>query len=215
MSTLAVIPARGGSQRIPRKNIKEFLGHPIIWYPIQEALRAFDEVVVSTEDNEIKRVAIECGAGVVDRPDSLADDHTPAAHAVAHAAEMFKHEIVACIYPCAVFARAEMMNRAACEMGDFDSAFTVVQYSHPVERVLRIEGEQVQFDDQSTRYVRTQDFTKGYHDAGQFYIMRRELLLRDKSLFFDRMRAIVLGEHECQDMDTLEDWRMAELKWTT
>ena len=214
MRSLAVIPARGGSKRIPRKNIKEFLGHPVMWYPIQASLKVFDKTVVSTEDKEIKQVALECGAEVVDRPREFADDFTPTGIVTAETAKLFPdYDLVACIYPTAVFVTPQLLREAMERLGDADCIFPMVRYSHPIQRALKIEGGLVKFANPEFRNVRTQDCSPRYNDAGQFYIMHREPLIEHRNIYFERMVPLILSESQVQDMDTLDDWKIAEIKY--
>lgn len=214
MDSLCVIPARGGSKRIPRKNIKEFMGKPIIWYPIQASLKVFDTTVVSTDDEEIKEIALNAGAMVVDRPRELADDFTPTGVVAAETAKLFPgYDIIGMIYPTAVFVTPQLLTRAINELGDADSIFTVIKYGHPIQRALKIEDGKMQFVSMEARNTRTQDLEPMYNDAGQLYIMKRDPLIEHKNMYFENMRPLIIGEHEAQDMDTLEDWRMAEIKY--
>lgn len=212
--SLAIIPARGGSKRIPRKNIKEFMGKPAIWYPIQAALRGFDRVVVSTEDPEIRRVALDCGAGVVQRPFDLADDYTTTGVVAAETAKLFpEYDKIGMIYATAVFVTPQMIARAFNEMGEADCIFTVIKYGHPIQRALRIENGLLKFNNPEVKNVRTQDLEPMYNDAGMLYIMNRQPLIEHKNMYFENMKGLVIDEHEAQDMDTLEDWRLGEIKF--
>jgi len=214
MASLAVIPARGGSRRIPRKNIKEFLGHPIIWYPIQAALRVFDKVVVSTEDAEIKQIASQWKAEVIDRPLYLADDYTTTGEVATETAMLFpEYEVVGMLYPTAVFVTPELIRRAIDDLGDADSIFTVIEYGHPIQRALTIENGLMQFINQGLKTVRTQDLAPRYFDAGQLYIMKREALIKNRTMYSEKMRPLVIKDYEAQDLDTLDDWRVAEIKY--
>jgi len=210
---IAIIPARGGSKRIPRKNIKDFRGHPVIWYPINVAKEMFDKVVVSTEDAEIKGVAKACGAEVYDRPPYLADDLTPAGQVIADCLEHYPgYNLVACIYPTAVFATKKLINRAFEEMGKADEIFPIIKYGHPIQRALRLHEGYTSMMQPKFTEVRTQDCVPAYFDSGQFYIMRVKEFMKQKTLSMNRAKPIILEESQAQDMDTEEDWKMAELK---
>lgn len=212
--SLAIIPARGGSKRIPRKNIKEFMGKPAIWYPIQSALRGFDQVVVSTEDEEIRDVALKCGAEVVQRPFGLADDYTTTGVVAAETAKLFpEYDKIGMLYATAVFVTPQMIRKAFDEMGTADCIFTVIKYGHPIQRALRIEEGLLKFNNPEVKNVRTQDLQPMYNDAGMLYIMNREPLIENKNMYFENMKGLVIEEHEAQDMDTLEDWKLAEIKY--
>lgn len=212
--SLAIIPARGGSKRIPRKNIKEFMGKPAIWYPIQSALRGFDRVVVSTEDEEIRDVALKCGAEVVQRPFGLADDYTTTGVVAAETAKLFpEYNKIGMLYATAVFVTPQMITKAFNEMGEADCIFTVIKYGHPIQRALRIEDGLLKFNNPEVKNVRTQDLQPMYNDAGMLYIMNRGPLIENKNMYFENMKGLVIEEHEAQDMDTLEDWKLAEIKY--
>lgn len=212
--SLAIIPARGGSKRIPRKNIKEFMGKPAIWYPIQAALKGFDRVVVSTEDEEIRDVVLKCGAEVVQRSFGLADDYTTTGVVAAETAKLFpEYDKIGMLYATAVFVTPQMIRKAFDEMGTADCIFTVIKYGHPIQRALRIEDGLLKFNNPEVKNVRTQDLQPMYNDAGMLYIMNREPLIENKNMYFENMKGLVIEEHEAQDMDTLEDWKLAEIKY--
>ena len=224
MKILAIIPARGGSKRIPKKNIKEFCGRPVIAWPIGAALRSrcFDEVMVSTDSEEIAAVAREYGAGVpFMRSAKAADDYATTADVLLEVLDEYERrgcrfDAVACIYATAPFIR-EYRLREACrllESGMCESAFTCVEYSYPVQRGLRVCSDGMvcmRFPEYSS--ARSQDLEPTYHDAGQFYVCTVESLRRDRSLWGQETRPIVLPELEVQDLDTETDWKLAEMKY--
>jgi pseudaminic acid cytidylyltransferase len=211
---IAIIPARGGSKRIPHKNIKEFLGKPIIWYPIKTALKVFDKVVVSTDDYEIAEVSREAGAEVAMRPPELSDDLTPSGIVIAEVAKFYPdYDTIACIYPTAVFTTQDMLVDALKRLGDNDCVFPVVEYGHPIQRALKIDNGLVSFVEPENKNIRTQDLEPRYHDAGQFYIIKREPLIEQRNLYFERMAPIIMKDSAVHDIDTPEDWRTAELKY--
>lgn len=217
---LAIIPARGGSKRIPRKNIRPFAGKPMIRYAIDAALASglFGHVVVSTDDPEIADIARAGGAEVPFlRPASLSDDHTPTVPVIAHAIEAcaalgWSADQVCCLYPCGpllepadILAAYELLVRAGA-----DYAFPVVPFPSAIQRALRREP------DGTTRpffaeYVdtRTQDLEPAFHDAGQFYWGRTEAWLAGRSIH-GHGATIVLPEWRVVDIDTPEDWDRAE-----
>ena len=223
MSCLAIIPARGGSKRIPRKNIKGFLGKPIIAYSIEAALDSgiFDEVMVSTDDCEIAEVAREYGASVpfFRSAETSTDTAGTVPVLVEVLGEYAKHgknfEYVCCIYPCAPFVTATKL-REGMEMLvalQADSVFPVVKYSYPPQRCLVIRGERVEMLNSESYNMRTQDFEALYHDAGQFYFAKRESLLTEGKLYCKHSLPLVMPETEVQDIDSEEDWKIAEIKY--
>lgn len=222
MSAIAIIPARGGSKRIPRKNVRPFAGKPMIAWSIEAALasRVFDEVVVSTDDEEIAAVARSCGAQVpFRRPPELSDDHTPTLPVIAHAIRWWEEnksslDYCCCIYATAPFLEAESL-RAGLEIlrknPDGDFAFSVTTYAFPIFRALQIlETGRVQMFWPENEMKRSQDLPEAWHDAGQFYWGRRDAFLGSSGLFSARSYPVVLPRHLVQDIDTLEDWKRAE-----
>jgi N-acylneuraminate cytidylyltransferase len=218
---LAVIPARGGSKRIPRKNIKSFCGKPIIAWSIEAALQSdcFDNVVVSTDDDEIAEVARQCGAQVpFMRPTTLSDDHTGTIPVIRHAIEWFSErgkvsDQVCCIYATAPFIGAADIRRGLeilTEVGS-DYAFTVTKYPFPIQRAIRItaKGQMAMFEPEYFS-TRSQDLEEAYHDAGQFYWGRATAWLNGNVIFGPHAAAIQLPRYRVQDIDTDEDWQMAE-----
>ena len=218
---LAVIPARGGSKRIPRKNIKLFHGRPMIAWSIDAAKCSdcFDEIVVSTDDEEIARVAEECGASVpFRRPAELANDHAATQPVVAHAIDWFIEQgqlpgAVCCIYPTAPFVTAEDIIRGleTLETSGGDYAFAVTSYAFPIQRAIRInEAGRVEMFDPAFFGVRSQDLEPAFHDAGQFYWGRSSAWRTGKPLFSPDAVPVRMPRHRVQDIDTPEDWARAE-----
>ncbi len=217
---LAVIPARGGSKRIPRKNIKSFCGKPMIAWSIEAALQSgcFDEVIVSTDDAEIADVARQWGAGVpFMRPAALADDYTGTIPVVRHAIEWFRAtgrspEQVCCIYATAPFVRAEDLSSGfdVMERSGADYAFSVTSYPFPIQRAIRITAEQrVEMLNPEHFNTRSQDLEEAFHDAGQFYWGRSAAWVAGKLLFSHDAAPVLLPRHRVQDIDTAEDWERA------
>lgn len=218
---LAVIPARGGSKRIPRKNIKSFFGKPIIAWSIQTALgsQCFDHVIVSTDDEEIAKISRQWGAETpFYRPEELSNDHTGTIPVIKHAIEWFaehRHlpDITCCIYATAPFVRKVDLKQGLDMLttNDCDYAFPVTSYPFPIQRAIKLTNagrvEMFQPEHFSTR---SQDLIEAYHDAGQFYWGRSSAWLEEKSLFSQASCPIVLPRHRVQDIDTLEDWERAE-----
>jgi N-acylneuraminate cytidylyltransferase len=221
MMRIAVIPARGGSKRIPRKNIKDFSGKPIIAWSIAAALESgcFERVVVSTDDAEIAEVSRQYGADVpFRRPAELADDHTGTIAVIAHAIKWFQHhgkqpEKVCCIYATAPFVRAEDIRRGlkVLEQTGCDYAFSVTRYASPIQRAFRITANGlVRMFYPELFNTRSQDLEEAYHDAAQFYWGHAEAWLLGKMIFSSDAAPVILPRHRVQDIDTPEDWMCAE-----
>jgi N-acylneuraminate cytidylyltransferase len=219
---IAVIPARGGSKRIPRKNVKPFCGRPMIAWPIAAARESgcFDHIIVSTDDDEIARVALECGAEVpFSRPEELSDDFTATRPVVIHAIREAEKRWGPAEFTCCMYATSPFMTAADIRNGldvlmgsDADFAFAVTTFSYPIQRALkRTAGNRVAMFQPEHRLTRSQDLEEAYHDAGQFYWGRTRAFLEDRQTFSDSAIPIVLPRSRVQDIDTLEDWRRAEL----
>lgn len=219
---IAVIPARGGSKRIPRKNIKPFAGKPMIGYAIEAALacEAIDRVVVSTDDEEISRIAKEFGAELpFCRPAELADDITPTVPVIAHAIEACRElgwdvTHACCIYPGVPFIRTEDLGKALTLLEEHDGegyTFPVTGFPSPIQRALKRsdDGKVAPFNPEHVG-TRTQDLEPGYFDAGQFYWGGAEAWLAGLNIHAHG-RAIVLPEWRVVDIDTTEDWDRAEM----
>ena len=218
---LAVIPARGGSKRIPRKNIKPFCGKPIIAWSIEAAHQSgcFDEVIVSTDDLEIADVARHWGAGVpFIRPAALADDHTGTIPVVRHAIEWFQQagrqpSQVCCIYSTAPFVQVDDLRRGLdLLLNNLCSyAFSVTSYPFPIQRAIRItEQGRVEMFYPEHSNTRSQDLEAAWHDAGQFYWGESKAWVDDLVLFSSSSVPVPLPRHRVQDIDTPEDWLRAE-----
>lgn len=218
---LAVIPARGGSKRIPRKNIRMFCGKPMIAWSIEAALKSdcFDRVVVSTDDAEIAEVARKYGATTpFIRPTALSDDYTGTIPVVAHAVQWHLDSGIAathvcCVYATAPFVRAEDLQAGlnVLEEADSDYAFSVTSYPFPIQRAIRLdEVDRVSMFSPEHFNTRSQDLEEAFHDAGQFYWGKASAWLQGKIIFSQDSAAVKLGRHRVQDIDTLEDWVRAE-----
>jgi pseudaminic acid cytidylyltransferase len=220
---LCVIPARGGSKRIPRKNIKMFHGKPIIAYSIEAALKSniFDEVMVSTDDEQIKQIAKNYGAKVpFMRSDKNSDDLATTFEVLEEVINGYKavgtfYEKIGCLYPCAPFVTAEKLIQASKEMKDTGakSIFPIVKYSYPVQRALKMEATNVVYENPEFKNSRSQDLEARYHDAGQFYMMNTAVVLQKQEIVGVNSVALVVDELEVQDIDTMRDWKLAELKY--
>ena len=218
---IAVIPARGGSKRIPRKNIKLFCGKPMIAWSIEEALQSgcFDRIVVSTDDAEIAEVARQCGAQVpFMRPAELSDDHTGTTAVIAHAINWFAAQgqtlaQVCCLYATAPFVSADDLRRGLTVLTETgsDYAFSVTSYAFPIQRAIRInETGRVEMFNSEHFNTRSQDLEEAYHDAGQFYWGRADAWLQGRMIFSPAAAPVILPRHRVQDIDTPEDWTRAE-----
>lgn len=224
MKTLAVITARGGSKRIPRKNIKPFLGKPILLYSIQAALDAgvFDEVMVSTEDEEIAELARKTGAKVpFFRSGDTANDYATTADVLLEVLEQYRElgmqfDYVCCIYPTAPFVSAKRLRKAMEKLTaqGADALLPVVKFGFPPQRsVVMGEDGFLQFKWQEYMLARSQDLEPFYHDAGQFYCLKTDSFWEQKKLVMEKTISMELPESEVQDIDTEEDWRIAEAKF--
>lgn len=218
---VAIIPARGGSKRIPRKNIKDFCGKPMISYSIEAALDSelFDRVIVSTDDVEIAKIAKQYGAEVpFIRPPELSDDHTATIPVIAHAIEELQKEgpveIACCIYATAPFIQVKYLKEAYETLKDSKSvySFSATSFPFPIQRAIKInEQHQVEMFQPENFNTRSQDLEEAYHDAGQFYFGTSEAWLNAEPIFAKHSTAVILPRHLVQDIDTLEDFRRAEL----
>lgn len=223
MKNLCIIPARGGSKRIPRKNIKTFLGKPIIAYSIEAALDSgiFDEVMVSTDDEEFAGIARKYGASVPFlRSEATANDYATTVDVLLEVIEQYKlrgkiFESICCLYSTAPFVTSDRLKEAYSKLSDkIDACFTMVEYSYPIQRSLRINEEgQVEIKYPEYLKSRTQDLEKVYHDAGQFYFVKTDTLLNEKTVWCKRTAPLILSELEVQDLDTLTDWQLAQMKY--
>ena len=224
MSTknLAIITARGGSKRIPRKNIKPFCGKPILCYSIEAALSSgvFDEVMVSTDDEEIAQAAKKAGAKVpFFRSAETADDYASTDDVIMEVIKAYQQigqyfDSFCCIYPTAPFLSSERLRSAMELLKEADSVMPVVPFSYPPQRGLIVNDAgfvERQFPEYAT--ARSQDLPKIYHDCGQFYACRTDAFLAAGTTDVERLLPLVLTELEVQDIDTMEDWELAELKY--
>ncbi len=221
-NNLCIIPARGGSKRIPRKNIRDFLGKPIIAYSIEAALKSglFEEIIVSTDDQEIAEVAIKHGAKVpFMRSADASNDHATTMDVIFEVLGNYEKlqgkffEKVCCIYPTAPLIKEEHL-RAGFELlinKGFDSVFPVVSFGYPIWRGLKLEEGKTKMIWPEYQNSRSQDLEKAYHDAGQWYWFNPKKI--NKNLFTENTGSIILDEMEVQDIDHLSDWKIAEMKY--
>jgi pseudaminic acid cytidylyltransferase len=224
MSSIAIITARGGSKRIPRKNIRQFFGKPIIAYSIEAAIGSgiFDEVMVSTDDPEIAEVARRYGASVPfmrseknsDDTSSTVDVLTEVIRAYQNAGQSFDY--ACCLYPTAPFVTAEHL-KTAFEMlvgSDADTVLPVAAFSFPIQKSFKRDTHgRVSFTWQEYSNYHSQDLPKAYHDSGQFYFFRTKNFLENQKLFTDNTLGMEIPETQVQDINDEEDWRLAEIKF--
>lgn len=223
MKNLCIIPARGGSKRIPRKNIKPFMGKPIMAYSIEAALKSgiFDEVMVSTDDDEFAEVARQYGAKVpFMRSAATANDYATTEDVLIEVLDEYKKQgrefdNICCLYSTAPFVTSERLCEAFSNMQqeNADAIFTVVAYSYPIQRCLHIVDGKIGMKWPEYQTARSQDIETVYHDAGQFYFARVPQLRIEKDLWMKNCIPLILPETEVQDLDTLTDWQMAEMKF--
>ncbi len=220
---LAVITARGGSKRIPRKNIKEFCGKPIMAYSIEAALESniFDEVMVSTDDEEIKEIALKYGAKVpFMRSEEASNDMATTHEVILEVLRAYKElgmefEYVCCIYPTAPFVTKEKLQESFDKIikEAADTVIPIVAFSFPPQRCFIIKDEKVSFKWPENRLKRSQDLEKLYHDAGQFYFLNVERFQESENMIMENTVPIIVDEMEVQDIDNEVDWKLAELKY--
>lgn len=223
MSSLCIIPARGGSKRIPRKNIKPFLGKPMVVYAIENALKSglFDEVMVSTDDMEIASIAKESGASVpFMRSLENSNDFAGTFEVIEEVVREYKErgsifEKICCIYPCTPLLRIKDLFAAHAELerGGYSSVYPVVPYSTPIQRALKIAGENLEYIHPEYRFTRSQDLEKSFFDPGQFYWMKTNAVISQNGIFTANTGYIILDELYVQDIDNETDWKLAELKY--
>lgn len=219
---VAIITARGGSKRIPRKNIREFAGKPMLAWPIMAAQKAniFDRIIVSTDSEEIASAAVSFGAEVPFlRPPHLSDDHTPTAPVLLHALEALEADGAAvshacCIYPTAPFLRPDDLRLGLDELrqSGAPAALSVTTFDFPILRAFkRYEDGSIAFNWPQYELTRSQDLPELYHDAGQFYWVDTTAFRRSQRLVMPGARPVFLPRARVRDLDTLEDWEEAEL----
>lgn len=221
---IAIIPARGGSKRIPGKNIKMFAGKPLIAYSIDAAKASglFDKIIISTDSKEVAEVAKVFGADLpFMRPQALSNDVVGTRPVTNHAIQFcidnfYKPEFCCCIYATAPFLQAKYLQRgldALKQQSDKAFAFSVTSFPFPVQRALikSQAGVSPMFPENIGK--RSQDLEEAYHDAGQFYWGKTDDYLSSKKIFSQHSIPTVLPRHLVQDIDTLEDWQRAELMY--
>ena len=217
--SFCIIPARGGSKRIPRKNVRDFCGKPMIAWSIQAAVNSgcFDRIIVSTDDDTIAEVAESYGAEApFRRRDVLADDHTPTMPVIADAIERLNIEdqtAVCCLYATAPFVQPEDLQAGHKLLTETGGGFvlTVCTYAFPIQRALRRKASgEVEMFDTTKMQTRSQDLEEAWHDAGQFYWGQAQSWKSGQGIFEAGAQRLALPRHRVQDIDTEEDWQMAE-----
>lgn len=221
---IAIITARGGSKRIPKKNIKEFCGKPIIAYSIEAALKSniFDEVMVSTDSEEIADIARQYGASVpFMRSAKTSDDYATTSDVIMEVLEKYQEmgqtfDYICCIYPTAPFVTPDKLKEAMSimEKDDVVEVMPVVQFSYPPQRCFVIgDDNYMKYKYEEYMQSRSQDLEKQYHDAGQFYVYDADKYVKLSGKISGGIMPIIVSELEVQDIDNEDDWKIAELKY--
>lgn len=224
MNNLAIITARGGSKRIPRKNIKQFLGKPIIAYSIEAAIEAniYKEIMVSTDDAEIASIAQMYGASVpFFRSKEMSDDFAITADVISEVLNEYRRigqqfDVVSCIYPTAPFVTSSKLLEAyyLLEKSGADSVIPITKFSFPIWRSFGAKDGKLFFNWPENANKRSQDLPPAFHDCGQFYFLRVEEFIKSKKLITNNTLGLEVPESEVQDIDNEEDWKIAEIKYS-
>lgn len=223
MSMIAIITARGGSKRIPKKNIKDFYGKPMLAYAIEAAKNAeiFDEIMVSTDSEEIAEIAKKYGAAVpFMRSPETSNDFATTFDVLKEVLEEYKkndkeYERLCCIYPCVPFLKAETLKKAYKLMleKEAETLMPVCKYPAPIEWAMRIDDGILIADNAEKQLIRSQDLKPSYFDVGMFYFHKSELFFKDTKTLAPNTVGYIIDELECQDIDTPDDWKIAEMKY--
>lgn len=223
MSLIAIITARGGSKRIPKKNIKEFYGKPMLAYAIEAAKGAgiFDEIMVSTDSEEIAEVARKYGANVpFIRSERTSNDFATTFDVLEEVINEYKKqgkafEELCCIYPCVPFLTSKTLEDSykLMKQTKANALQPVCKYPTPVEWAMKIENGFLIPNDKAALQIRSQDLTPKYFDVGMFYFCNTEIMLKEKTVVPTNTSGYIIDETECQDIDTPDDWKMAEMKY--
>ncbi|MDZ4796388.1 MAG: pseudaminic acid cytidylyltransferase [Bacteroidota bacterium] len=224
MRSIAIIPARGGSKRIPRKNIKEFLGKPIIAYSIEAALNSglFDEVMVSTDDEEIALLSQQLGAQVpflrsAENANDFATTVDVLIEVIGHYENAGKkYEYGCCLYPTVPFITSKLLEKAKKQIvkNGYDCVFPILPFTYPIQRALKLGSDgRIELFQPEFLTKRSQDLTPAFHDSGQFYWFSIPAVLEHKTLWTKNTGALTISEMDAHDIDNLEDWKIAEFKY--
>lgn len=225
MPSLAIITARGGSKRIPHKNIRDFCGKPILAYSIEAAKTSgiFDTIMVSTDSIEIAKIAKQYGAIVPFlRSEKTSNDYATTADVIREVLLQYRksgtdYDWFCCLYPTAPFVTAEKLQKAAkiLMQSGVDSVIPVVQFSFPPQRALVLRNSMLRYQYPENESARSQDLEPLYHDAGQFYCCKTRAFLKQNTLITEAAAPLILPEEEVQDIDNDSDWTLAEIKYKT
>ena len=221
---ICIIPARGGSKRIPEKNIKAFNGKPIIAYSIEAAIQSkcFERVIVSTDDSKIADIAREYGAEVPWlRSAETANDHAPIIDAIIEVLEQLEYKVkgyenLCCILPTAPFVSPKKIieSHTMLIQENYSAIFPVVEFSYPIHRALQMDdANKVSMITPENMFKRSQDLPKSYHDVGQYYWIKIAAAVQEKTFLVENCGGIAINPLESQDIDTLDDWALAEIKY--
>jgi N-acylneuraminate cytidylyltransferase len=223
MHNLLIIPARGGSKRIPKKNIKIFNGKPIISWVIEEAKESgfFNEIMVSTDDTSIAEIAKQYGAKVpFYRSEKNANDFATLADVILEVITQYKNigkyfENICCILPTAALIKTKRILEGFNKLNDYNykTVVPVIKYSYPIQRSLKENNGILSLKEEKYINTRSQDLEDFYHDSGQFYWLNTKNFLAERKIFTDNTGFIEIKEYEAQDVDTLDDWEMLKLKY--
>lgn len=224
MNNIAIIPARGGSKRILRKNVKNFFGKPILAYSIEVAIESnlFDDIIVSTDDIEIATIAKKYGAQVpFFRSELNSSDFATTFDVIEEVINEQQlrnkeYDNICCIYPCAPLISKDLIINAfeVLKFNNFDTVFPIVKYGNPIQRALRLNNSRIEMFYPQFQTTRSQDLEIAYFDPGQFYWAQTEPLLKGRQLFLNNSGFIVIDEMAVQDIDNESDWRLAEIKYS-
>jgi len=224
MKNIAIIPARGGSKRIPKKNIRNFLGQPVIGYAINAAInsKVFDKVMVSTDNEEIANIAISYNAEIpFYRSKENSSDFASTDDALKEVIEYYNnkgehYDNACCIYPVNPFISEDKIIEGlkTLNSSNFDCVFSAVKYSYPIQRAFIInKDKKMEMINPDNYLTRSQDLDETFHDAGQFYWFKTKSFIKEKKLWTDNTSIVELSEKEVQDIDTESDWKVAEVKF--
>jgi N-acylneuraminate cytidylyltransferase len=219
--SIAIITARGGSKRIPRKNIKDFMGRPMLSYAIEAAKDSgvFSEIMVSTDDEEIAAVAKASGAAVPFlRSERTSDDYATTYDVLEEViCEYGKtgrfFDSLCCIYPCVPFLSSLSLCKASQELVNANAVIPVCRYPVPIEWAMKIKEGNLYPYDAKAQQIRSQDIEPKYYDVGMFYFIKTKVFAEEKTIVPSNTAAFIISDAECQDIDTPEDWAMAEMKY--
>lgn len=221
--SIAIIPARGGSKRIPRKNIKPFLGKPIIFYSIEAAINSeiYSKIIVSTDDDETSAIIAQKypDIEIFNRSQGLANDQAPVDAAIAEALSSVEREriseYVSCIYATAPFISANLLRNSYEKLleSTAQALLPVSEFHYPIQRSLKIDEGYIEMVNPKNAHVRSQDLERRYHDAGLFWMMESSSVLAKKPFYSVPTLGIIIPDTQTHDIDTISDWKIAEMKY--